>query len=241
LAALAERYLDVGALLELAYKSYTSYTTYTPERPLLAQKTLRIGVAMDEAFHFYYQANLDYLVHAGAELVEFSPLRESALPTDLDAIFLGGGFPELFAEQLSQNSSMRAELRSAIGHGLNCYAECGGLMLLAEELKTLDGKLYPMAGVIPGAVQMTESLKYFGYCVCSEADEVFRGHEFHHSLWAAEPECANLWTVRRKRTGHGRREGYSRGNLHASYVHLHFRTGGAVLRRFLNTTGREIL
>jgi cobyrinic acid a,c-diamide synthase len=241
LAALAERYLDVGALLELAYKSYTSYTTYTPERPLPAQKTLRIGVARDEAFHFYYQANLDYLVHAGAELVEFSPLRESALPTDLDAIFLGGGFPELFAEQLSQNSSMRAELRSAIGHGLNCYAECGGLMLLAEELKTLDGKLYPMAGVIPGAVQMTESLKHFGYCVCSEADAVFRGHEFHHSLWAAEPECANLWTVRRKRTGHGRREGYSRGNLHASYVHLHFRTGGAVLRRLLNTTGREIL
>ena len=245
LAALAERYLDVSALLELAYAPYTPYTTYTPERPLRAQKTLRIGVARDEAFHFYYQANLDYLVHAGAELVEFSPLRESALPTDVDAILLGGGFPELFAEQLSQNSSMRAELRSAIGHGLNCYAECGGLMLLAEELTTLDGKSYSMAGVIPGAVQMTESLKHFGYCVCSEAETnvgaVFRGHEFHHSLWAAEPECANLWTVRRKRIGHGRREGYSRGNLHASYVHLHFRTGGAVLRRFLNTTGREIL
>jgi cobyrinic acid a,c-diamide synthase len=245
LAALAERYLEISALLEIANKSYTSYSTYTPERPLLAQKTLRIGVARDEAFHFYYQANLDYLVRAGAELVEFSPVRESALPTDLDAIFLGGGFPEVFAEQLSQNSSMRADLRSAIAHGLNCYAECGGLILLAEELVTLDGKVYPMAGAIPGAVQMTESLKHFGYCVCSEAetdiDAVFPGHEFHHSLWAAEPEYANLWTVRRKRTGRGRREGYSRDNLHASYVHLHFRTGGAVLRRFLNTTGREIL
>jgi cobyrinic acid a,c-diamide synthase len=248
LAALAERYLEVSALLELAYTSYrtyTSYTTYTPERHLRAQKTLRIGVARDEAFHFYYQANLDYLVDAGAELVEFSPLHESALPTDLDAIFLGGGFPEVFAEQLSQNSSMRAELRSAIAHGLNCYSECGGLILLAEELITLDGKVYPMAGVIPGAVQMTGSLKHFGYCVCSDAgtdiDAVFPGHEFHHSLWAAEGEYANLWTVRRKRSGRGRREGYSRDNLHASYVHLHFRTGGAVLRRFLNATWGEIL
>ena len=265
LASLAERYLDISAILELAYASkrdrpsswaaegYTeepspqnrSKPESREERSLLAQETLRIGIARDEAFHFYYQANLDYLIHAGAELVEFSPLHDSALPTDLDALFLGGGFPEVFAEQLAQNSSMRAEIRSAIGHGLNCYAECGGLMLLADELITRDRKAYPMAGVIPGAVQMTESLKHFGYCVCSEAertsDPAFRGHEFHHSLWAGEPAYANLWTVRRKRTGRGRREGFSRENLHASYVHLHFRTSGAVLRRFLNRTGREAI
>src|SRR6202008_2569483 len=170
-----------------------------------------------------------YLIHADAELVEFSPLHDSALPTDLDAIFLGGGFPEVFAEQLSQNSSIRAEIRSAIGHGLACYAECGGLMLLAEELMTIDQKVYPMAGVIPGAVQMTESLKHFGYCVCSESkssstsaalppsspnsrnyggqdgapgsDYRYHGHEFHHSLWLGEQEHANLWSVRRKRSG----------------------------------------
>ena len=265
LASLAERHLDVSALLEVACtSSRDGQSPWAPDghieepllqnpsrrasrevRPSFTREKMRIGVARDEAFHFYYQANLDHLIHAGAELVEFSPLHDSALPTDLDAIFLGGGFPEVFAEQLSQNSSMRAEIRSAIGHGLNCYAECGGLMLLAEELITLDRKVYPMAGVIPGAVQMTESLKHFGYCVCSaaerKADTQFRGHEFHHSLWAGEPEYANLWTVRRKRTGRTRREGFSRENLHASYVHLHFRTSGAVLRPFLNMRGSEIL
>ena len=265
LASLAERYLDISALLELACtpnrdrpsslapdgsteepsQQNPSLPLWRKERSLVTGETLRIGVARDEAFHFYYQANLDYLIHAGAELIEFSPLHDSALPSDLDAIFLGGGFPEVFAEQLSQNSSMRAEIRSALGHGLDCYAECGGLMLLAEELTTGDGKVFPMTGVIPGAVLMTESLKHFGYCVCSEAEgtskTAFRGHEFHHSLWTGEPEYANLWTVQRKRTGCARREGFSRENLHASYVHLHFRTSSAVLTRFLNRTRREIL
>jgi len=199
---------------------------------------LRIGVAMDEAFHFYYQANLDYLTNIGAELIKFSPIHDSALPADLDAIFIGGGFPEIFAPQLAENSSMRTELRSAIQQGLTCYAECGGLMLLANELITLDQKAYPMAGVIPGAVQMTKALKHFGYCICSESktspDRFFHGHEFHHSLWSGEPEHANLWSVRRKRGDTFRREGLSMSNLHASYVHLHFRTSSPILERFVN-------
>jgi cobyrinic acid a,c-diamide synthase len=206
---------------------------------------LRIGVASDEAFHFYYQANLDYLTNSGAELIEFSPLHDAALPSDLDAIFIGGGFPEIFASQLAENSSMRSELRSAILQGLNCYAECGGLMLLAEELVTLDQRAYPMAGVIPGAVRMTDSLKHFGYCICSESKTSpglsFRGHEFHHSLWSGEPENANLWNVRRKRSGNFRREGFFVPNLHASYVHLHFRTSSAVVQSFLKRKRSEVL
>jgi len=217
-------------------------------RSTTSPRKLRVGVATDEAFHFYYQANLDYLTNSGAELIKFSPLHDSALPVDLDALFIGGGFPEIFASQLAENSAMRAELRSAIRQGLNCYAECGGLMLLAEELITLDQKAYPMAGVIPGAVQMTASLKYFGYCICSEwktgsafasygatgPDHYFHGHEFHHSVWSGEPEQANLWSVQRKRTGGFRREGFFIPNLHASYVHVHFRTSGPVIEPFLN-------
>jgi cobyrinic acid a,c-diamide synthase len=244
LASLAEQYLDVNAVLEVAQRDATaserSLRVKTDERVLIPTG-LRIGVAMDEAFHFYYQANLDYLAKAGAELVKFSPLHDSALPPGLDAVFIGGGFPEVFAPQLAENNSMRAELRSAIEEGLNCYAECGGLMLLAEELITLDKKVYPMACVIPGAVQMTESLKHFGYCVCSESKTnpslSFHGHEFHHSLWSGEQEHANLWSVRRKRSGNCRPEGFSTPNLHASYVHLHFGTSGAVVEPFLNREG----
>ena len=263
LALLAEQHLDVNAILELAERDVTvprlpprTEVGRVRQLPDHARRSdggsearstltkLRIGVAMDEAFHFYYQSNLDYLIQAGAELIKFSPLHDTALPANLDAIFLGGGFPEIFASELAQNHSFRAELRSAIEQGLHCYAECGGLMLLAEELITLDQKVYPMAGVIPGAVQMTESLKHFGYCVCSELksdpDNSFRGHEFHHSLWMTEPEHANLWSVRRKRIGAVRREGFSISNLHASYVHLHFRTGGAVVEPFLKRERSEV-
>jgi cobyrinic acid a,c-diamide synthase len=253
LASFAEQYLDVNGILELSRTAATepplqpdqASAAFGRVRQAAIPPRLRIGVARDEAFHFYYQANLDYLIQAGAELVEFSPLHDSALPTDVDAIFLGGGFPEIFAPQLAQNSAMRADIRSAIGEGLNCYAECGGLMLLAEELITLDQKAYPMAGVIPGVVRMTESLKHFGYCACSQLDEIpgatFHGHEFHHSLWTGESEHASLWTVRRKRSGTFRREGFSTANLHASYVHLHFRTSSAVLQPFFKMQRSEIL
>ena len=287
LAPLAEQYLDINGILEIAQRTVTapkcgrddlpttqglrrgqaqsvarpisqgapkrsdggllvpepaterSLRIMPDEQELIpAGRKLRIGVAMDEAFHFYYQANLDYLTSIGAELIKFSPLHDSALPADLDAVFIGGGFPEIFASQLAENNSMRTELRSAIQQGLNCYAECGGLMLLANELITLDQKVYPMAGVIPGAVQMTKALKHFGYCICSESktssDRFFHGHEFHHSLWSGEPEHANLWSVRRKRGDTFRREGLSMSNLHASYVHLHFRTSSPILERFVD-------
>jgi len=253
LASLADQYLDVSAMLELAEREPRTGRDklrlirepasegwprmMTDERELIPTG-LRIGVARDEAFHFYYQANFDCLTNIGAELIEFSPLHDTGLPNDLDAIFIGGGFPEFFAAQLAENNSLRTALGTAIREGLNCYAECGGLMLLAEELITLDQKVYPMAGVIPGAVQMTSSLKNFGYCICSESKITpglsYRGHEFHHSVWSGEPEHANLWNVRRKRGGTFRREGFSMANLHASYVHLHFQTSGPVLAPFLN-------
>lgn len=254
LASLAEQHLDINGILKIARRAESGRDELPLIRDLASARSiritadeqeliptgskLRIGVAMDEAFHFYYQANLDYLTSIGAELVNFSPLHDSALPADLDAIFIGGGFPEIFASQLAENNSMRADLRSAVQQGLNCYAECGGLMLLANELITLDQKAYPMAGVIPGAIQMTKALKHFGYCICSESKtspgRFFHGHEFHHSLWSGEPEHANLWSVRRKRGDTVRREGLSMSNLHASYVHLHFRTGSPILERFVN-------
>jgi cobyrinic acid a,c-diamide synthase len=198
----------------------------------------RIGIARDEAFHFYYESNLDYLRRGGAELVEFSPIHDASPPQDIDGLVFGGGFPEVFADALSQNQAMRSGIRSAIEAGMPCYAECGGLMLLAEELIALDGSRYPMAGAIPGAVEMTGRLHQFGYCACTGlagADGAeFHGHEFHYSRWRAEAASANLWNVRRKRLGSARREGFARKNLRASYVHLHFPTSQAAVGMLLN-------
>jgi len=233
LAQLAEKHLDIAGLLALL----SPVSEKVPAR-FFPESHLRIGIARDQAFHFYYEANLDYLRDAGTELIEFSPLQDSTLPHDLDGLLFGGGFPEVFADQLAQNQSLRAEVHDQIESGLPCYAECGGLMYLAQELITRNGKSFPMAGVIPGAVEMTSKLHHFGYCLAARNDDaesaVFHGHEFHHSIWRAEKERANLWNVRRKRAGSERREGCRLHNLHASYVHLHFASSGAVAQSLFN-------
>ena len=232
LAQLAEKHLDLPRILAMLSSAPAQTST-----GMTSANHLRIAVARDEAFHFYYESNLDYLRCCGAELVEFSPIHDSAMPNGIDGVVFGGGFPEVYADALSQNESLRSEIRSAINAGLPCYAECGGLMLLAEELIARDGTRYPMAGALPGAVEMTVRLHDFGYCVCSGLAGAngaeFRGHEFHHSRWHAESETANLWAVRRKRLGSGRREGFARHNLHASYVHLYFSMSEAALRPLL--------
>jgi cobyrinic acid a,c-diamide synthase len=235
LAQLAEKYLDMARIISMISPALAR-SPIPPSPPL----RLRIAIAMDAAFHFYYESNLNYLRQHGADLVEFSPIHDTALPSGIDGLLFGGGFPELFADELSQNQSMRSEIRSAIQAGMPCYAECGGLMLLAEELITLDGKRHPMAGALPGAVEMTRQLNHFGYCTASSLVDTtgaeFRGHEFHYSRWRAESESANLWNVRKKRLGSSRREGFSNHNLHASYVHLHFPTSEAAVGRLLNLT-----
>ena len=232
LARLARQYLDLPGITAMLSPPPAALDSRPP-----ALKRFRIGVARDEAFHFYYESNLDYLRGAGAELVEFSPIHHTKLPDDLDGMIFGGGFPEIFADALSQNQAMRSEIRCAIDAGLPCYAECGGLMLLSEELITLDGVRYPMAGAIPGGVEMTRALHQFGYCSCTglagASEEEFHGHEFHYSRWQAEAGAANLWSVRRKRLGSARLEGVARNRLHASYVHLHFPTSKAAVGMLL--------
>jgi cobyrinic acid a,c-diamide synthase len=235
LARLAAQHLDLEQMLSLVTPAPTPDVVQGSEN-----RRIRIGVARDEAFHFYYQSNLDYLRNHGAELIEFSPVRDLTLPTEISGLIFGGGFPEVFAEALSQNQSMRREIRTAIADGLPCYAECGGLMMLAQELRTLGGIRYPMAGAVPGAVEMTRRLQHFGYCTCSDlagADgATFRGHEFHYSQWLGEEQHANLWISQRNRMGSARKEGYTKHRLHASYVHLHFSSSelpvGPLLRNF---------
>ena len=226
---LAESWLDVSELLELVEPSPASVGA----RPAVRGRT-RIALARDEAFHFYYPSDLDYLTDAGFDAVPFSPLADRRLPAGVEGVVLGGGFPEVYAAPLAGNEAMRRELRAAIGAGMPCYAECGGLMYLAEALVDGAGCGHPMVGVVPGVVTMTRFLQHFGYCEARGSEGAsLRGHEFHHSRWEAESEAANLWTVTRRSTGAGRREGYVRRGLHASYVHLAWSRAGGLIERVL--------
>lgn len=237
LAQLGETYLDLSGILALVEPAKGGPPAQEPP-----EKGIRIGLARDQAFHFYYEANLDYLRRQGFQLVEFSPMHESKLPSDLEGLIIGGGFPELFTDELAQNEALRSGVRSVIGDGLPCYAECGGMMWLSEEIVSQSGRRFPMVGAIPGAVEMTPGLQHFGYCECSELErapsEMIRGHEFHHSRWTAESQLANLWMVRRKRIGATRREGFQKRHLHASYVHLYFSSTQTVFPSLMKKDNR---
>ncbi len=217
LAQLAEEVLAIDNLLALVEPAPPRVQITTGKN---WQK--RVALARDEAFHFYYASNLDYLRANGIECVEVSPLHDKTLPAGLDGIILGGGFPEVFAEPLAANQTFRRELQSALRAGLPCYAECGGLMYLTEKIRDLKGREFPMLGLLPGTTVMQSALQHFGYCTArfEGQSEAYCGHEFHHSRWDAEGTAANLWTVEKRAKGARRREGFKGQNLHASYVHL---------------------
>jgi cobyrinic acid a,c-diamide synthase len=208
---------------------------------------VRIGIARDEAFCFYYEDNFDLLREAGAELVFFSPLHDSAPPPNLSGLYLGGGYPELYAAQLAENQSMRLALKSAIESGIPTYAECGGLMSLAESYFDDAGIEYPMMGVLPGSTRLTGKLK-MGYreVVGLESNPLLgkgqtaRGHEFHYSEWIRPEESNSFAYEIQPRMGgesqpakYPQGEGFARNNLLASYVHLHFASNPTLARNFV--------
>ena len=237
LAELAEKHLE----LALIYKKFPFLNPVKIDEVQISQQfRKRIAVAQDVAFHFYYYANLEWLRQKGAEVVPFSPLKDRQIPDNVDGLILGGGFPEVFAEEMSANKSMLDSLKTSVESGLPCYAECGGLMVMAEGLKLLSGKLFPMAGIVPGFVEMTKQLQHFGYCKVESTNfGEIRGHEFHYSQWMDESKKANLWEVTRHSTGASRMEGYSTSNLHASYVHLYFPQASSLIRKIFNLFSDE--
>ena len=205
-----------------------------------------IGVARDQAFHFYYQENLELLRAFGAELAEFSPLRDTRLPDGLDGLYLGGGFPEAFAKRLAQNAALRHELKQAIERGIPTYAECGGLMYLAERLHDQEGRAHAMVGALPGSIRMTTRLQPFGYTtliprrdtILAKARDAIKGHEFHYSVWDYRiPASQAAYTVV-KRRGATRLEGFARANVLASYIHVHFLTNIRWARGFVASAAR---
>jgi cobyrinic acid a,c-diamide synthase len=241
LSALAEGHLYLEELLALQC-GIEKAGGESSRNPFASNKQrLRMGVAYDRAFSFYYEDNFDLLHEHGVDIVRFSPLNDDSLPCDVDALYLGGGYPELYAAELSGNHSMLREIRDFAASGKPVYAECGGMMYLAQALNTADGIAYPMAGVLPVSFQMADKLVRFGYatvefvadCLLGPAGTVVRGHSFHYSRATASPALETSYRVHYSLSGEVELEGFRHGNVLASYIHLHFRANPVMAESFV--------
>ncbi|MFO7875763.1 MAG: cobyrinate a,c-diamide synthase [Desulfovermiculus sp.] len=192
---------------------------------------VRIGLARDKAFCFYYPENLRLLEQAGAELVPFSPLADSKLPDNLQGLYLGGGYPELHARELAANRGLREEIVRYAAQGGPVYAECGGFMYLMQGLQDGQGNTFPLLGLFPFKARMHDRLRALGYrevevrqaTLLGPAGTVIRGHEFHYSSIADNLEKAHcVYSLRGRKGETVSCEGYTVHNVLASYVHLHF-------------------
>jgi cobyrinic acid a,c-diamide synthase len=209
-----------------------------------APTSARIAVARDAAFNFIYEDNLDLLRAAGAEIAFFSPLTDRSLPRGTQAIYLCGGFPEIYGAELEANGSIRAEIRQAGNAGMPIYAECGGLMYLTGEIVDGEKRGHKMVGLLPGKSVMAGRLT-LGYRMARAASdswlwragETIRGHEFHYSTWENRP---SVLSPAYELTPNGsqkesRNEGACAGSLFASYVHLHFLARPEIALRMVQT------
>jgi cobyrinic acid a,c-diamide synthase len=224
-----EKHIDLDMILKAAEKAGPVNFDDQNYNPVVNKGKVKIAIAMDEAFNFYYRAGLEFFEEMGAELVPFSPLKDSGLPEGVSGLYLGGGFPEMFAEALSRNRSMKESVKDAVEAGLPTYAECGGFMYLAKGIRDLENKSYPMAGVYDVEAVMTRGLKHFGYVeaelisdnVLARRGEVLRGHEFHHSEMMG---CLKNPSYSVKKPG--KKEEWRCGpvykNCLATYVHIDF-------------------
>jgi cobyrinic acid a,c-diamide synthase len=239
----AERTLDLEGLVEIAKSAprLEKETVQCFDRPGLSSNTGPvIAYAIDEAFYFYYQDNLDLLAHLGCSLVPFSPLHD-ALPPHADLLYLGGGYPELYAKQLSDNRPMRDAIREVAMNGGYIYGECGGLMYLCESLVRADGTLFPMCGIVPAQTVMTRRRRSLGYtlvhidrdCVLGGEGTLTRGHEFHYSTLKLLKDVPAALTITRERGGTDKPDGFVIRNTLASYTHLHFGSNPAVARHLV--------
>ncbi len=219
LAAQAEQTVDLDGLLKLAASAFP--VSCEEIRMPRYEEKVRIAVARDNAFCFYYEDSLDALREMGAELVQFSPVSDRELPPDIQGIYLGGGYPELYAEKLHENASMCASVRTALERGIPCIAECGGFMYLTD---SING--YPMVGFISGNSFDTGKLSRFGYVslkadhdnMLCRAGETIPGHEFHH--WDSEDSGGSFTAS--KSSGRSWKCVHASQQLYAGYPHFHF-------------------
>lgn len=240
LAHLAETYLKGDKLLP-----FIQDIPATSAAPELFDKrnkenSILIGIAQDQAFNFYYQDNLDILESLGATLVPFAPTLDEKLPSGIQGLYLGGGFPEIFAKQLAANVPLKNQLKDLIAQGLPVYAECGGLMYLSESILDFQGKNHQMLGVLPTQVCMGAKLT-LGYREAKvqqnsyivQLGQTIRGHEFHRSTSKTQPNPP-LYHFQ-----DGIEEGWSLANIYASYLHVHWGEQVAMPQRWLKSISKQ--
>jgi len=239
LAEVAEHYFDIELILELSqYEQPVS-------KPLIVKnrKKLRMAIARDEAFSFYYQDNLELLRVNGFELVEFSPLYDEKLP-DADIVYIGGGFPEMFAEKLEKNSSMRESVKVFAENDGAIYAECGGFMYLTKSIEDCEGKSFQMCGVLPGNAKMNSRSRALGYrdvetvtaSFWGEPGTAARGHEFHWSEIVFDKQLKPAWNSKSSAdNAEWKNAGIQMKSVVASYIHLHFASNPQIIENLYQT------
>ena len=242
LGKVAEECIDLDLLAEIARGAAPLPAVSRPVLP--AEKKAVIAVAMDKAFCFYYQENLEILEQSGAELKYFSPVNDKELPEGTDGIYLGGGYPETYRRQLSENASMKKAIRQAVEEGAPVIAECGGFMYLCDSLIETDGSSMPMLGLLDTDVTMTRRLSMeFGYVtMTAEYDTAFfdkgtviRAHEFHYSKAGKRGDAFRI----EKYSGKHWKGIYAVGHILAGYPHLYFANCKSLAERFVSLAGRK--
>ncbi|MGE4159273.1 MAG: cobyrinate a,c-diamide synthase [Planctomycetota bacterium] len=237
LASMMAQHADLTRIGQLLLTKPLSLEETSKEEPSFRRGTThRVAIARDEAFHFYYEDNLDLLRSLGVELQPFSPLRDASIPTDCNLLLLGGGYPEEHARDLSRNTSMLGSLRAFAAKG-RIYAECGGLMYLSQRLASLEGDSIPMAGLIPGTCVMGSQAAQIGHRMISTQGPwlgglELRGHEFHYSH--LEPDTTRpAARLRHPRRGEWRADGFASPALFATYAHLYWPSEPSIVSRLL--------
>jgi cobyrinic acid a,c-diamide synthase len=238
LAHLGETCFDWEKLLPLL--GAHSPTPPSAEEIILNRK-VRVAIAQDPAFSFYYADNLDLLQNLGAELVPWSPMGDRTLPENIQGLYFGGGFPEVFAAQLADNQLARQVVKAAIQSDMPTYAECGGLMYLCDRIIDFEQNAHEMTGIFPTAAVMGKRLT-LGYrqatalqdsCLVKKGDR-FWGHEFHRSTLEQAPDQPLIALEGYESQQQFAPEGWQKYQVHAAYTHLHFGAQPQLAKRFLN-------
>lgn len=249
MADMVEAEIDLDGIIDIAQSAENSDMGLETAKDLdlgvdlgtdLKEK-VTIGIARDEAFSFYYQDSLDYLQELGASLQFFSPLNDRTIPK-LDGLYLGGGFPEMFLDRLTNNTSMIASIKDAFTRGVPIFAECGGFMYLTKEIIDFEGKSWPGVGIVPACVRMTKRLKALGYVkatalndsIIANKGDILKGHEFHYSEITGLKQEDAAYSLVGGKGADFRTDGYVKDNLTASYVHFHLRSNAKAAAKFVN-------